>query len=44
MTPCCTGNAASSSSLPFDPAPGAVTYDVVNAFACQVIGPLSPAT
>src|SRR5689334_4018225 len=37
------GNGASLSSLPAEPAPGGVTYEVVNAFACHVIGPLSPA-
>src|SRR5215813_15530093 len=37
------GNAVSAMSSPLDPAPGAVRYDVVSAFACQVIGPLSPA-
>ena len=29
---------------PQAPAPGAVTYDVCSALACQVIGPVSPAT
>src|SRR4051794_39261135 len=38
------GNGASSSAWPFEPAPGAVTYDVCSALACQVIGPVSPAT
>ena len=38
------GKADSSSVCPLAPAPGAVTYDVCNALACQVIGPLSPAT
>src|SRR5215831_16116304 len=37
------GNAASAMSSPLEPAPGAVRYDVVSPFACQVIGPLSPA-
>src|ERR1043166_8963832 len=37
------GNADSSSSWLFVPAPGAVRYEVVRAFACQVMGPLSPA-
>ena len=36
------GNAASTSSLALEPALGAVTYEVVNAFACHVIGPLDP--
>src|SRR6266853_2533779 len=38
------GNAASSSEAPLAPASGAVTNEVVSALACQVIGPLSPAT
>src|SRR6266481_7835559 len=38
------GNAASSSEAPLGPASGAVTNEVVSALACQVIGPLSPAT
>src|SRR5712671_168820 len=38
------GKAASSSAWPLEPAPGAVTYEVCSALACQVIGPLSPAT
>src|SRR5205823_14078112 len=37
------GNAASVSSCPCAPAPGAVRYDVWSAFACQVIGRLVPA-
>src|ERR1051325_254226 len=37
------GNADSSSSWLFAPAPGAVRYEVVRAFACHVMGPLSPA-
>src|SRR5947207_13497136 len=37
-------NADSLSSLPCEPAPGGVMYDVVSALACHVIGPLSPAT
>jgi hypothetical protein len=38
------GKAVSAISRPLEPSPGAVTYEVVSAFACQVIGPLSPAT
>src|SRR4029079_17466524 len=38
------GNADSSSSCPFEPDPGAERYEVASALACQVIGPLSPAT
>ncbi len=38
------GNAASLSSALFEPEPGAVRYEVCRAFACQVIGPLSPGT
>src|SRR5712671_2216381 len=38
------GKAASSSAWPLEPAPGAVTYEVCSALACQVIGPLAPAT
>src|SRR5258708_1274711 len=38
------GNAASSSEAPLAPASGADTNEVVSALACQVIGPLSPAT
>src|ERR1700675_510333 len=37
-------NADSLSSLPREPAPGAVRYEVVSALACHVIGPLSPTT
>src|SRR5215467_10016656 len=39
-----SGNASSLSSLERNPAPGIDRYDVVIAFACHVIGPLSPAT
>src|SRR5215470_11309143 len=39
-----SGNESSLSSLERDPAPGLDRYDVVSAFACQVIGPLSPTT
>src|SRR3954447_6966147 len=38
------GNAPSPSSPPRGPASGALTYELVRALACQVIGPLSPAT
>src|SRR6266853_6113010 len=38
------GKAASSSAAPLTPASGADTNEVVRALACQVIGPLSPAT
>src|SRR5215471_1471985 len=38
------GNDASSSAEPFEPEPGGVRYEVCNAFACQVIEPLSPTT
>jgi hypothetical protein len=38
------GKPASPSSCPSEPAPGVVRYEVWSAFACQVIGPLSPAT
>src|SRR5215471_14516349 len=39
-----SGKARSLSSLERNPAPGIDRYDVVIAFACHVIGPLSPAT
>ena len=38
------GKALSPSSWPLEPEPGGVTYEVCSALACQVIGPLSPAT
>src|SRR6266853_5361448 len=38
------GKAASSSAAPLTPASGADTNEVVRALACQVIGPLAPAT
>ena len=38
------GNAVSATSAVRSPAFGSDRYDVVNAAACQVIGPLSPAT
>src|SRR5688500_18170393 len=38
------GKDDSSSRPPTDAAPGAVRYDVCSAFACHVIGPLSPTT
>src|SRR3954471_23449874 len=38
------GNALSSSAWLLAPLPGALTYEVCSALACQVIRPLSPAT
>src|SRR3954471_16835365 len=38
------GNAMSAASAVWSPAFGSDRYDVVNAAACQVIGPLAPAT
>ena len=37
------GNAASSSSAVWMPDRGRLRYDVCNAFACHVIGPVGPA-